>query len=130
MSAFDVLFHPSFQWHIAVTDRGDPSIRPLQSKLLAGRSLPWAKAIYNKAETIAIFSGIFQRTPEFSINPRSFTAEGNRVAVELVGSARNQANGRRYNNLYCYIFEREGEQITLFREYQDTLLLFDAWVAE
>jgi ketosteroid isomerase-like protein len=47
-----------------------------------------------------------------------------------VGNGVNPANNRRYDNLYCYIFERRGDQLVLFREYQDTLLLFDVWVAE
>jgi ketosteroid isomerase-like protein len=102
----------------------------LRSKLLEGRNLPWNKAIYDKAETIAIFQGIFQATPEFSIQPHSFTAQDDRVAIELVGEARNPRNGRRYNNLYCYVLQVRDGQIVLFREYQDTLLLFDVWVAE
>jgi ketosteroid isomerase-like protein len=130
LTAFEELFHPEFQWHIAVTEPGVAELRPLQSNLLRGRNLPWEKAIYNKAETIAIFSSIFQATPQFSISPKSYIAQGDRVAVEVIGNARNETNVRRYNNLYCYIFEIRDGQIVLFREYQDTLLLFDVWVAE
>ena len=129
VAAMERLFHPDFTWHIAVTDHGDPKVRPLQSNLFAGKNIPWDKAIYDKNETIKIFSGIFEGTAQFSLEPRSFTAEGNRVAVELVGNARNDANGRQYDNLYCYILEILDGQIVLFREYQDTLLLFDVWVA-
>lgn len=129
MLAFERLFHSDFQWHIAVTEPGVAELRPLQSNLLKGKNLPWEKAIYNKVETIAIFSSIFQANPQFSISPQSYIAQGNRVAMELIGNARNEANGRRYNNLYCYIFEIRDDQIVLFREYQDTLLLFDVWIA-
>lgn len=80
MDRFDRLFHPDFRWHIAVTEYDDPQMRPLHSKLLAGRNLMWPKSIFD--------------------------------------------------NLYCYVFEARDGQIVLFREYQDTLLLFDVWVAE
>ncbi len=130
MDRFDRLFHPDFRWHIAVTEYDDPQMRPLHSKLLAGRNLMWPKSIFDKAETIEIFRGIFARTPEFSIEVRSITADEDRVVVEAVGTSKNQDNGRRYDNLYCYVFEARDGQIVLFREYQDTLLLFDVWVAE
>lgn len=129
ISAFEALLHPAFQWHIAVTEPGVAQMRSLKSDLLKGRNLPWDKAIYDKAETVAIFAGIFARTGEFSIAPHSFTAQDDRVVVELTGAALNPLNGRRYDNLYCYVFRIQDGRIVLFREYQDTLLLFDAWVA-
>jgi len=130
LAAFGRLFHPEFKWHIAVTDHDDPVMRPLQSKLLEGKNLSWPKSIFDKAATLAIFQGIFDRTSQFSIAPKSFTAQDDRVVVELVGDAINEQNGRRYNNLYCYVFQMKDGQIVLFREYQDTLLLFDVWSAD
>ena len=59
----------------------------------------------------------------------SSSTEDDCVVVELTGEALNERNGRRYNNIYCYVFRIEDGQIALFREYQDTLLLFDVWVA-
>ena len=41
------------------------------------------ESIYDKSETIAVFSGIFQSIAQFSIEPRSFTAEGNRIACAV-----------------------------------------------
>jgi len=130
LAAFDQIFHPEFRWHIAVTEHGDANMKPLQSKLLRGMNLPWQKSVYDKAETLGIFSSIFAGTPQFSIELRSVIADGDRVALELVGNGRNQASGRTYDNLYCYVFECRGGKIRLFREYQDTLLLFDVWVAD
>jgi len=130
MERFDRLFHPDFRWHIAVTEYDDPQMRSLHSKLLAGKNLMWPKSIFDKTETVEIFRGIFENTPEFSIEVRSITADQERVVVEAVGTSRNPNNGRRYDNLYCYVFEARDGQIVLFREYQDTLLLFDVWVAE
>jgi ketosteroid isomerase-like protein len=124
------LFHPDFQWHIAVTDHGEAAMRSLQSKLLHGMNLPWEKSIYDRAETLAIFTGIFATTDQFALELRAVIADGDRAALELVGNAINPAKGRQYNNLYCYVFERRDDQLVLFREYQDTLLLFDVWVAE
>jgi ketosteroid isomerase-like protein len=129
LGRLDRLFHADFQWHIAVTDHGDPRLRPLHSQLLGSLKLPWEKAIYTKAETLDIFSRLFA-IPVFSIDLRSVIANEDRAALELVGNGVNPANNRRYDNLYCYIFERRGDQLVLFREYQDTLLLFDVWVAE
>jgi ketosteroid isomerase-like protein len=104
LERLDRLFHADFRWHIAVTDHGDPQLRPLHSHLL--------------------------RHTGISIDLRSVIADEDRAALELVGNGVNPANNRRYDNLYCYIFERRGDQLVLFREYQDTLLLFDVWVAE
>ena len=130
LDRFDRLFHPDFRWHVAVTEYDEPEMRPLHSKLLEGKNLMWPKSIFDKAETLQVFAGIFAATPEFSIEVRSLTAEKDRVVVEAVGTGANPANGRRYDNLYCYVFEARDGQIVLFREYQDTLLLFDVWAAE
>ncbi len=130
VAALAEIFHPDFQWHIAVTAYDDPTLRPLQSKLLAGKNLPWAKSIYDKAETLAIFGRIFAATNRFAVRATSVIVDGDKIAIELVGDALNEANGRRYDNLYCYVFHTAEGKITLFREYQDTLLLFDAWVAD
>ena len=121
------IFHPEFTWHIAVTEPGNPQMRDLQSDLLRGKNLPWEKAIYNKDETIAIFSTIFDTAAEFHIEPHAFIEDGDRIAVELVGNAYTEEGGRQYNNLYCHVFTVRDGQILLFREYQDTLLLFDVW---
>ncbi|WP_148288454.1 nuclear transport factor 2 family protein [Ilumatobacter nonamiensis] len=124
------LFHPDFRWHIAVTDHDDPNMRSLQSELLDGMNLPWQQSIYDKAETLEVFRGIFAATDQFQLELKSVIADGDRAAIEAVGDAINPLNGRRYQNLYCYVFERRDDQLVLFREYQDTLHLFDVWVAE
>jgi ketosteroid isomerase-like protein len=43
LDAFDRLFHRDFQWHITVTEHGDPNMRPLHSELLTGKNLPWQR---------------------------------------------------------------------------------------
>ena len=128
----ETLFHPDFTWHIAVTPPDVSEMRPMHSKLLKGMNLPWEKAIYDKAETIRIFSNIFANTPSFGIELVSITAQENRVALEVTGKQGNEnpANGRQYSNIYCYMFTVKDGLVILFREYQDTLLLFDVWVAD
>jgi len=130
LEGFDRLLHPDFSWHIAVTDYDDPKLRPLQSKLLSGMNIAWTKSIFDKTETLTKFSRIFATAQQFAIELRSVIAEEDRAALELVGAAVNPVNGRRYNNLYCYVVERRDDQLVLLREYQDTLLMFDVWVAE
>jgi ketosteroid isomerase-like protein len=55
----------------------------------------------------------------------SMTAEGDRVAVEAVGRAR-LVDGRPYENQYHFLmrFDADGKVIE-FKEYLDTLYLFD-----
>ena len=130
LEQFDQLLHPDFRWHIAVTDYDEPNLRPLQSKLLAGMNIAWTKSIFDKTETVTKFSRIFAAAQQFAIELRSVIAEEDRAALELVGAAVNPANGRRYDNLYCYVIERRDDQMCLLREYQDTLLMFDVWVAK
>lgn len=52
----------------------------------------------------------------------SVTAQGNRVVMELKGSAKT-ADGRDYNNEYCHIYEIRDGKITLFRDYMDSALV-------
>jgi ketosteroid isomerase-like protein len=128
--ALGALFHPDFTWHIAVTGYDEPQLRPLQSQLLKGKNLPWKKSIYNKAETLEIFGGILGAVREFRVELTSVISDGDKMALELLGTAFNETKGRRYDNIYCYVFHLREGKIVLFREYQDTLLLFDAWVAD
>lgn len=130
IESLERMFHPEFRWHIAVTDYDQSELRPLQSKLLSGMNIPWTKSIFDKSETLTKFSRIFGATDLFTIELRSVIAQGDRAALELVGTAVNPINGRRYNNLYCHVFERRDDQLVLLREYQDTLLMFDVWVAD
>ncbi len=54
------------------------------------------------------------------LTPTGWTAEGDRVAVEVESFGR-KANGTIYQNLYHFLFELTDGQITLIREYKDTL---------
>ena len=51
--------------------------------MLRGRNLPWDTAIHDRTEALAIFAA----TPQFSVDLRSVIVDGERAALELVGSA-------------------------------------------
>ena len=55
-----------------------------------------------------------------SIAPKSFVAEGDRVAVEAESKA-DFKNGRKYNNQYHFLFEVRNGKIEAVREYLDTM---------
>lgn len=125
----DQVFHPDMVWHAAITPYDESVVSPLQSNLLKGRPT-WSKSKNNKKDTIETFRLTLQNIPDFKIEIQSIIVDGDRVAVEAVGSATHPGNGRKYDNLYCYVLEIKDGQIILLREYQDTLLVFDVWFAE
>lgn len=59
---------------------------------------------------------------EITQTPVTFTAEGDRVAVEVEGTSRTAA-GEPYNNQYHYLFEFRDGKIVQIREYMDTALV-------
>jgi ketosteroid isomerase-like protein len=50
--------------------------------------------------------------------------------VEATSSAVNAANGRVYENRYHHVFISRDDAIAEMREYQDTLHVYDVWMAE
>jgi ketosteroid isomerase-like protein len=86
---------------------------------------------WTKSETIDIFRQTQQNCVDgrFDLTPLSFTAEGDRVAFEAIGYAVNKANGRVYDNRYHHLLVCHDGRIVEMREYQDTLLLYDVWMA-
>jgi len=129
MALFDEIFHPDMTWHVAVTPPHVSEPPKLQSDTLSNLGMIWQKVIYSKQETIDIFNYTLNSFSEFSITLSSTTAEGDRVAVETLGKAVHPQNGRRYDNVYCYMLHIRDGKIALLREYQNTLLVFDVMVA-
>jgi ketosteroid isomerase-like protein len=86
---------------------------------------------WTKAETVGIFRQTQQNCVDgrFDLTPVSFTAEEDRVAFEAVGYAVNRVNGRTYDNRYHHLLICRDGKIVELREYQDTLLLYDVWMA-
>jgi len=56
---------------------------------------------------------------DVSVKFHSIHSDGETVMVEERMQA-TLANGRRYDNAYCFVFVLEGERIALVREYMDT----------
>jgi ketosteroid isomerase-like protein len=148
-AAMDRLLHPSFMWITAVVRDDAPNeMRKMQSKTLQGKNLHHAKPRLDRKESMAVFKAMFagdygsmsdpDRANEaptqvpieddryrIKMEVLGLTAEEDRVAMEAESHVLNPVNGRLYNNLYHYLFRVKDGQITLFKEYQDTLHLFD-----
>jgi ketosteroid isomerase-like protein len=123
-AALTELLHDEFRWRA-------PSARHRDSAQLVNAPVLNDDPGYTKAETLEIFRATLSRCVDgrFDLTPVAFTAEADRVAMEAVGYAVNAANGRVYDNRYCHVFTcRDGSLVEL-REYQDTLLLYDVWMA-
>lgn len=88
--------------------------------VLGGELWPFSGTI-SKQKFLEITSQIVSVFPDgLTIEPRSFVAEGDRVAVEAEGKART-ASGRDYNNVYHFLFALRDGRIILGKEYFDTL---------
>ena len=147
-AAMDRLLHPTFVWNTAVTsDTGPNEMRKMQSRTLQGKNLHHAKPRLNRAETMAVFKSMFagnyadsMATPgeasqaavpvhddkyRIHLKIHGLTAEEDRIAMEAESHVLNPTNGRLYNNFYHYLFRVKDGQLALFKEYQDTLHLFD-----
>jgi ketosteroid isomerase-like protein len=127
MRLFDEIFHPDLQWHVAVTPYGQSEPPVFQSPLLRDQKMIWDKTIMNKQEMMAVFDMTLTAFRQFSIEITSITIEGDTVVAESLGRAVNPHNGRIYDNIYCYVMKVKDGQIILFREYQNTLLVFDVF---
>jgi ketosteroid isomerase-like protein len=147
-AAMDRLLHPSFVWNTAVVSDDAPNeLRKMQSKTLQGKNLHHAKPRLDREESMVVFKRLFEGDytssmsgPEHAADEAAvpihddkyrmrldvlgLTAEEDRVAMEAESHVLNP-NGRLYNNFYHYLFRVRDGQITLFKEYQDTLHLFD-----
>jgi ketosteroid isomerase-like protein len=127
MALFDEIFHRDLRWHVAVTPYGQSEPPVFQSPLLRDQKVTWDKTIMNKQEMMAVFEMTLSAFAQFSIEITSITAEGDTVVAESLGRAVNPQNGRIYNNIYCYVMKIQDGKIVLFREYQNTLLVFDVF---
>lgn len=149
MAAMKKLLHRDFVWITAVVGDDDPNeLRPMQSNELRGKNLPYAKPRLNRAEALVTFDHLFRGaggdamrshdgeqassepipddgTYNLHIDILNMIGEGDRVAMEAESNILHPTNGRRYNNFYCYIFRVDKGEILLFKEYQDTLHLYD-----
>jgi ketosteroid isomerase-like protein len=109
-----------------------PTSERRQSSAVAAAPLLNEDPGWTRDEMLAIFRNLQRGCVDgrFDLVPIAFTAEGDRVAVEATSSAVNAANGRVYENRYHHVFVCRDSAITEMREYQDTLHVYDVWMAE
>lgn len=119
------LFADDFRWQV-------PTSRRRQSTTLANAPVLNESPGWTKDETLAIFRGTQESVVDgrFDMEIVSMIAEDDRVAFEALSSAVNKHNGRIYDNRYHHLMTiREGLIVSL-REYQDTLHVYDVWMAD
>jgi ketosteroid isomerase-like protein len=146
----ETLMHRDFTWTTAVVGDDEPNaFKPMQSNTLKGKNLPHAKPRLNRDESLKIlrtmFGGEYEgsmqvvsgdkpATPSVKVEDEAhhvqldilgLTAEEDRVAMEAKSHLAHPTNGRTYRNLYHHLFRFRDGQIVLFKEYQDTLHLYD-----
>lgn len=141
------LLHPDFVWNTAVAaDDGPNALRPMQSRKLQGTNLPHVKPRLDREESLNVLAAIFgghysmqdtegkgtasaaesvAEEDHIHIDILGLTAEEDRVAMEATSWLKNRKTGRTYNNFYHHLFRLRDGKIVLFKEYQDTLHLYD-----
>ena len=144
------LFHKDFVWNTAVVGDDDPNeLRPMLSKALRGKNLPHWRPRLNREEALTVWRSLFlgqyadahltasgkeaSHTPPPIENPEhrihidilGTTGEDDRIAMEAESNMTNPLTGRHYNNFYHFLFRVRDGQLLLFKEYQDTLHIYD-----
>jgi ketosteroid isomerase-like protein len=119
------LLAEDFRWVVPTSQRR-------QSAALADAPVLNESPGWTRDETLAIFRDTQLRAVDgrFDLVPLTSTAEDDRVALEARSSAVNAANGRVYENRYHHLFRCRDGRIVEMREYQDTLHVYDVWMAE
>jgi ketosteroid isomerase-like protein len=136
LDAIDALLAEDFVWHTATIADDETEPRPFQSRTLRSEEVAvLAKPLKDKVETLAVFEHLFaagaqDAADHFHLRVVSMTAEDDRVAVEALGDARNPSNGRHYRNLYFILLQVRDGKIVRYKEYQDTLHIYDVWHAD
>lgn len=140
LAAIEGMLNPDFVWITAVaSDTGPNEMRRMQSKEMQGKNLPHAKPRLDRDESLAHFRHIFQdyvgnvseRAPDadedtkFKFTVHNMIAERDYVAMECESYIRNPENNRVYNNFYVYVFRVKNGKLSLYKEYQDTLHMYD-----
>lgn len=133
LDTLEPLLADDFVWHTAVIGDNESQPRPYQSTQLAALMDLYAGPLRkDKSATCALFKDLFDpaRGWQFRLRLVSLTAEDNRVAMEAEGDAINPANGRRYRNLYFVLMHIRDGKIALYKEYQDTLHIYDVFAVQ
>jgi len=93
-------------------------------------SVPDGATLQNRADVMRnireSIAGLYDTRVGLHPDIRNLTAEGDRVAAELVIRGRSKASGRDYENHYHFLFVIRGGKIAEFHEHLDTLYAFRA----
>jgi ketosteroid isomerase-like protein len=132
--AISDLFAEDFVWHVAVIGEGETEFRPWQSKYLREHPVTLPGPLLNKEESLKWFKDLFDHgadpSQHFTLRLVSLTAEEDRVAMEAEGNIGTPGVRPHYHNIYYILLRVRDGQLTLYKEYQDTLHIFDVFHAE
>jgi ketosteroid isomerase-like protein len=134
LAAIDELLADDFVWYTAVAGEDETELRPFQSNTLRGQRLPIPGLRVGKPEALDFFRVLFDLGADerhrFRLRLVNVLAEGDQVAFEAEGDLLNPANGRHYQNIYfILLWVRDGKMVR-YKEYQDTLHIYDVVMAD
>jgi ketosteroid isomerase-like protein len=134
LAGIERLLADDFVWHVAVAADAETEFRPFQSRELQERRNPIPALLQDKGSTLAFFGHLFKTGAEqgrpFRLRLTNVLAEGDQVAFEAEGELDVPDRNRTYRNLYFVLLRIRDGQIVLYKEYQDTLHIYDVFVAE
>lgn len=125
-----------------MTNKNKQLMQTIFAELATGNDAPFINAMADEIKWVWMGSGQWSKTfdgkesvlnelwnavrqtlvPPFKVNARQFIADGNYVVVEAVGQ-NTTSDGRKYENMYCWVCCIENEKIQELREYMDTELV-------
>ena len=90
----------------------------------------WTRTFVGKQMVVGkLFAGVAETIGAFSVEVLHIHADGDHVVVEHSG--RNELpDGRRYDNIYCWVFRFQDGYVREVREYMDTLLVTETFGAD
>jgi ketosteroid isomerase-like protein len=82
--------------------------------------MSWAKPRHSRREVAAFFKELAEKTQVRSMEPREFTAQGDRVIVEGKNTGIVKSTGRSYEHDWVMVFTIRDGKIIKHRHYYDT----------
>ena len=134
LQAIDHLLADDFVWHVAVVPEGVTQFRPFQSEELQGRKHTHTSRPARQRATLAFFGKLFRDGEDanrrFRLRLINVISDGNQVAFEAEGELPVPDRNRLYRNIYFVLLRVRDGKIVLYKEYQDTLHIYDVFVAQ
>ena len=92
--------------------------------------ISWAKPRHSRGEVAAFFKELAEKTQVRSMEPREFTAQGDRVIVEGKNTGIVKSTGRSYEHDWVMVFTIRDGKIIKHRHYYDTADVLVAFRSE